>query len=90
MIIWKLQYYLVKSSRGLHVLFKGTVRRDATGVENRLKRSVVTNYMTASLYFLILKRHHHEKSKKTGFSVLTTITLKLTGRRHIILQMTLP
>jgi hypothetical protein len=54
---------LVKAHAGA-TQFKGTVRRDATGAENRLKRSVLTNYMTASLNFFILKRHHHEKSKK--------------------------
>ncbi len=43
---------------------KGTVRRDARWVKNGLKRCVLTNYMTASLLFLFLKRHHHEKSIK--------------------------
>jgi hypothetical protein len=45
-------------------IVKGTVLRDVSGVENRLKRSVLTNYKTASMYFLILNRHHHERSKK--------------------------
>ncbi len=31
--------------------FKGTVRRDLRGVKNRLKRSVLINYKTASLYY---------------------------------------
>ncbi len=44
---------------------KGTVPRDARWVENGLKRCVLTtNYITASLLFLILKRHHHKKSLK--------------------------
>ncbi len=43
---------------------KGTVRRDARWVENRLKRCILTNYMTVSLPFLFLKRHHHEKNIK--------------------------
>ncbi len=43
---------------------KGTVRWDARWVENGLKRCILTNYMTASLPFLFLKRHHHEKSIK--------------------------
>ncbi len=43
---------------------KETVRRDARWVENGLKRCVLTNYITASLLFLILKRHHHEKAIK--------------------------
>jgi hypothetical protein len=45
---------------------KGTVRRDLRGVENRLKRSVLINYKTASLYYLILKGHHH-KCSRHGF-----------------------
>ncbi len=44
--------------------FKGTVRQDARWVENGLKRCILTNYMTASLPFLFLKRHHHEKGLK--------------------------
>jgi hypothetical protein len=43
---------------------KGTVRRDVTRVKNRLKQFVLTNYITALLYFLILKRHLHQRSKK--------------------------
>ncbi len=46
-------------------IVKGTVRRDVTGVENRLNQSVLTNYLPASLHFLILKEHLHERSKKT-------------------------
>jgi hypothetical protein len=34
------------------------------GVENRLKRSFLINCKTASLYYLILKGHHHKRSKK--------------------------
>ncbi len=46
------------------IFFKGTVRRDARWVENGLKRCVLTNNITASHLFFILKRHHHEKSLK--------------------------
>ncbi len=49
---------------GTQVIFKRTVRRDARWVKNGLTRCVLTNYMTASLLFLFLKRHHHEKSIK--------------------------
>jgi hypothetical protein len=41
---------------------KGTVRRDVTRVKNKL--FVLLNYLTVSLYFLILKRHLHERIKK--------------------------
>jgi hypothetical protein len=41
------------------------VRRDVTRAKNRLEQFVLTNYITASLYFLILKRHLHERIKKT-------------------------
>jgi hypothetical protein len=46
------------------VIIKGTVRRDVTRVKNRLEQFVLTKYITASLYFLILKRHLHERIKK--------------------------
>ncbi len=46
--------------------FKSIVQRDLTGVETRLKRSVLMNYIVAS-------REEH----KTGFSILTTIELNL-------------
>ncbi len=44
-------------------MLKGTVQRDLSGVENRLKRSILINCKTASLYYLILKGHHHKKRK---------------------------
>jgi hypothetical protein len=44
--------------------FKGTVRQDLRGVKNRLKRSVLINCKTASLYYFILKGHQHDRSKK--------------------------
>jgi hypothetical protein len=53
----------------------GTVRRDLTGVENRLKRSVLIKCKTALLYYLILKGHHH-KRRKTSFSVLTSFYIE--------------
>jgi hypothetical protein len=43
---------------------KGIVQRDLRGAENRLKRSVLMNYITAQLCFLILKGHHHNSGKK--------------------------
>jgi hypothetical protein len=48
-----------------NTVLKGTVRRDVTRVNNRLKQLVLTNYVTASLYFLILKRHLRERSKNS-------------------------
>jgi hypothetical protein len=56
--------------------FKGIVQRDLTGVETRLKRSALVNYIVAKFAFLILKEHYHE-GHKTGFSILTTIELNL-------------
>jgi hypothetical protein len=44
--------------------FKGIVQRYLTGVETRLKRSVLLNYIVAKFAFLILKEHHHEMSIK--------------------------
>jgi len=41
---------------------KGTVQRDATGVKNRVKRSVLIHYITALLSFRILMGHHHKIS----------------------------
>jgi hypothetical protein len=43
---------------------KGIVQRDLTGVETRLRQSVLMNYIVANLAFLILKEHHHERSIK--------------------------
>jgi hypothetical protein len=54
---------LVVSVFTILCLLKGTVRRDLRGVENRLKRSVLINCKTASLYYLILKGHHHKRRK---------------------------
>jgi hypothetical protein len=48
----------------LSFLLKGTVRRDARWVGNGLKQCVLTNYITASLSFWVLKWHHHENSIK--------------------------
>jgi hypothetical protein len=41
---------------------EGIVQRDLTGVETRLKRSVLMNYIDTKFAFLILKEHHHERS----------------------------
>jgi hypothetical protein len=51
-------------STTVHTAFKGIVQRDLTGVETRLKRSVLMNYIVAKFAFLILKEHHHERSIK--------------------------
>ncbi len=67
--------------------FKGTVRRDFMRVENRLKRPIVINCKTASLYYSIFKGSLSRKKYKTGFSVLTTFTLKLTRRYLFCLLM---
>ncbi len=44
--------------------FKGIVKWYLTGVETRLKRSALMNYIVAKLAFWILKEHHHERSTK--------------------------
>ncbi len=56
-------FYELSGNGGKRVL-KETVRRDLRGVENRLKRFVLINCKTASLYYLILKGHYHKRSKK--------------------------
>jgi hypothetical protein len=43
---------------------KGIVQRDLTGVENRIKRSALINYLVALVLFLNLKGHSCERSKK--------------------------
>jgi hypothetical protein len=70
-------------------LLKGSLQRKVTGVKNRIKRTGLISHNTTSLYFLILKGHYHERSKKT-FKHLknNTVALKLTRRYHFILQMT--
>ncbi len=45
--------------------FKGIVQRDLTGVETRLKRSILMDYIVAKFSFRILKEHHHERSIKS-------------------------
>jgi hypothetical protein len=67
--------------------FKVNVRRDLSGDERKLKRLVWTNYVTTFLQFSILT-DPMAKDTKTGFSVLTTMALKLTGRYRLIFQMT--
>jgi hypothetical protein len=49
----------------MYDMFRGTVRRDLRGVENRLKQFIVINCKTALLYYLSVKGHHHKISKKT-------------------------
>ncbi len=46
------------------VSFKGIVQRDLTGVETRLKKSVLLSLRVGMFFFGILKGHHHEKSIK--------------------------
>jgi hypothetical protein len=43
---------------------KGIVQRDVRGVESRLKRSALMNYLVALVYFFKLKGHSCERSKK--------------------------
>jgi hypothetical protein len=43
---------------------KGIVQRDLTGVESRLKRSALINYLVALVHFFNLKGHSCERSKK--------------------------
>ncbi len=45
-------------------LLKGIVQRDLTGVETRLKQSVLLSLSVNKFSFWILKVHHHEKSIK--------------------------
>jgi hypothetical protein len=44
--------------------FKGIVQPDLTGVETRVKLSILMDYIFARFAFLSLKEHHHEKSTK--------------------------
>jgi hypothetical protein len=62
----------VCGAAGVCTVLQGTVRRDLRGVENWLKRSVLINWKTASLYYLILKGHHH-KRRKNYFQRLNNI-----------------
>jgi hypothetical protein len=43
-------------------IIKGIVQRDLTGAETGLKRSVLLSFRVGKFFFLILKRHHHEKA----------------------------
>jgi hypothetical protein len=45
--------------------FKSIVQQDLTGVETRLKRSILMDYIVAKFSFRILKEHHHERSIKS-------------------------
>ncbi len=47
-----------------HFALKGIVQRDLTGVETRLKQSVLLSYSVGKFPFGILKGHHNEKSIK--------------------------
>ncbi len=49
---------------GVYLLLKGIVQRDVRGVESRLKRSALMNYLVALVYFFRLKGHSCERSKK--------------------------
>ncbi len=55
---------------------KGIVQRDLTGVETRLKKSVLLSYSVGKFFFNFKGTPSWEKHK-TGFSVLTTIELNL-------------
>jgi hypothetical protein len=41
----------------------GIVKRDLTGAEIRLKKSILTSYIVAWFSYRILKGHHHESCK---------------------------
>jgi hypothetical protein len=69
--------YLSIVSTPLRIRWTGTVQRDLTGVESRLKRSALINYLVALVNFFNSKEHSCERSKKNSFSVLTTIELNL-------------
>jgi hypothetical protein len=43
--------------------FTATVQRDAKGVDNKLKRSVLIHYITALFYFYVLKEHHGVRAR---------------------------
>ncbi len=43
---------------------KGIVQRELKGVETRLKRCALINYLVGIIYFFKIKRHHHEGSIK--------------------------
>jgi hypothetical protein len=47
----------------LHVFVKGVVQWDLRGVENRLKKSIMTSYIAFGLHFFMFKVHHHKKGK---------------------------
>jgi hypothetical protein len=55
---------------------KGTVRRDISGAKNRLKGTVLINYITASLNFHFKERPSWGKYK-ASLSILTSIELNL-------------
>ncbi len=57
-----------------------SVQGDVTGVEIRLKRSILKKPIPIS--FIILKGHHHERSKNR-FHLLTTILPKLYDHYHL-------
>jgi hypothetical protein len=57
----------------VHVHVLGSVRRDVTGVESRLKETVQINHTTASLYFLFERDTIMREVKKTGFRVFATV-----------------
>jgi hypothetical protein len=61
----------------LKTFIKGIVQRDLTGVETRLKRSVLMNLIVAKSAFLNFKGTPSREEHKTGFSVLTTTELNL-------------
>ncbi len=42
--------------------FKGCIQQDVTGVESRLKKSVLISYNTRKIYFQNVKDRYHERS----------------------------
>ncbi len=45
-------------------VLKGIVQRELTGVETRVKRCALINYLVGNIYFFKLKGHHQERSVK--------------------------
>ncbi len=62
--IYHTQYSIRYRFHCFRYCVKGIVQRDLTGVETRLKRSVLMNYIIAKFAFWILKEHYLERSIK--------------------------
>jgi hypothetical protein len=67
-------------------ILKGSVQQDLTGVETRLKPSVLIDCIVAKFSFWILKEHLYERSTKLVSA--SKQQLNSAGWVHIILQTT--